>query len=111
MEAYNRIYPMAFFVLLIFTYAYCCASSILVECNTSSSCNAITSLDECVIEDDLEVLVDPYLRSRMLQSSGRTGPTNDPKNHVFPCGRNRDPKQYNDCINGCVEPNDYNRRC
>lgn len=58
---------MAFFVLLIFTCAYCCASTILVESNISSSCNG--SLDECVIEDDLEFLVDPYLRSRMLQSS------------------------------------------
>lgn len=100
---------MAFCVLRFFTCAYCCASTILVESNTSSSCNG--NLDECVIEDDLGFLVDPYLRSRLLKSSGRTGRTNDPTNHFFPCRRNRDPKQYNDCINGCVKPNDYNRRC
>lgn len=32
MEAYNRIYPLAFFVLLIFTFgAYSCASTSLLR--------------------------------------------------------------------------------
>ena len=110
MEAYNRIYLLAFFVLLIFTFsAYSCASTILVESNTSSSCKG--SLGECVIEDDLEFLVDPYIRSRMLQGNGRTSGTGDRDNPAIPCGRNTDPKRYKDCINGCLKPNDYNRHC
>ncbi|KAK4597722.1 hypothetical protein RGQ29_015299 [Quercus rubra] len=108
MEAYNRIYPLAFFVLLIFTFsAYSCASTILVESNTSSSCNG--SLGECVIEDDLEFLVDPYIRSRMLQ--GRTSGTGGRDNPAIPCGRNRDPKLYKECYKGCVKPADTYRGC
>ena len=108
MEAYNRIYPLAFFVLLIFTFsAYSCASTFLVESNTSSSCNG--SLGECVIEDDLEFLVDPYIRSRMLQ--GLTSGTGYRDNKAIPCGTNKDPKPYINCINGCSKAGAYNRGC
>ena len=110
MEAYNRIYPLAFFVLLIFTFsAYSCASTILVESNTSSSCNG--SLGECVIEDDLEFLVDPYIRSRMLQGNGPTSGTGNPNRPAIPCGRNTDPKLYKECYKGCVKPDDLYRGC
>ncbi|KAL0004476.1 hypothetical protein SO802_012037 [Lithocarpus litseifolius] len=109
MEAYNRIYPLAFFVLLIFTFsAYSCASTILVESNTSSSCNG--SLGECVIEDDLEFLVDPYIRSRMLQGNGVTGGTGG-RGTAIPCGRNTDPKLYRECYKGCIKPDDFYRGC
>lgn len=110
MEAYNRIYPLAFFVLLIFTFsAYSFASTILVESNTSSSCNG--SLGECVIEDDLEFLVDPYIRSRMLQGQRFTGGTGNRDMPAIPCGRNTDPKLYKSCYEGCVKPNDFYRGC
>lgn len=108
MEAYNRIYPLAVFVLLIFTFsAYSCASTILVDSNTSSSCKG--SFGECVIEDDLEFLVDPYIRSRMLQ--GNIGGTKNPDMPAIPCGTKSDLKQYRDCINGCTKANDYRRDC
>ncbi|KAM4109581.1 hypothetical protein ACB094_03G129900 [Castanea mollissima] len=111
MEAYNRIYPLAFFVLLIFTFsAYSCASTILAESSTSSSCNG--SLGECVIEDDLEFLVDPYIRSRMLQGKHPTGGTGNPGKPAIPtCGRNRDFKLYKQCYKGCIKPDDHYRGC
>lgn len=110
MEAYNRIYPLAFFVPLIFTFgAYSCASTIPVESNTRSSCRG--SLGECVIEDDLEFLVDPYIRSRMLQGNIRIRGTGNRDMPAIPCGRNSDPKLYKRCYKGCVKPNDLYRGC
>ncbi|GMY14000.1 receptor-like protein kinase feronia [Fagus crenata] len=94
MGAYNRkggIYPLAFFVMLILISTYCDVSDVLVESNTTSSCNG--GLGECLIEDDLEFLVNPYRVSRMLiQYSPGTGTKGKP---AIPCGS----KRYSNCYN------------
>ncbi len=91
MGAYNRkggIYPLAFFVMLILFSTYCDGSDVLVESNTTSSCNG--GLGECLIEDDLEFLVNPHRVSRMLiQYSGKSL-----ENSAIPCGRPGDIKAY-----------------
>ncbi|GMY14002.1 receptor-like protein kinase feronia [Fagus crenata] len=108
MGAYNRkggIYPLAFFVMLILISTYCDGSDVLVESSTTSSCNG--SLGECLIEDDLEFLVNPYRVSRMLyQLSGGTRNKYKP---AFPCGRPGDP--YLDCYKKpkCVRRNERYR--
>ena len=105
MGAYNRkggIYPLAFFVMLILS-TYCDGSAVLVESNTTSSCNG--SLGECLIDDDLEFLVNPYYESRKLASNN-----NDPldRDHEFnPCGGPGEPY----CINGCIKRDYYDRQC
>uniref|UniRef100_A0A2N9ILD3 Wall-associated receptor kinase galacturonan-binding domain-containing protein n=1 Tax=Fagus sylvatica TaxID=28930 RepID=A0A2N9ILD3_FAGSY len=101
MGAYNRkggIYPLAFFVMLILISTYCDGSDVLVESNTTSSCNG--GLGECLIEDDLEFLV----KSNPYRTVGF-----GIKNKPFPCGRPGDP--YHRCINDakCVRRGQYFR--
>ncbi|GMY14060.1 receptor-like protein kinase feronia [Fagus crenata] len=71
--------------MLIFISTFCDGFAVLVESNTTtSSCNG--GLGECLIEDDLEFLVNPYGVSRMLiQYSGGTGN----KEKAIPCGTER----------------------
>ena len=68
--------------MLILISTFCDGSAVLVESNTTTSlCNG--GLGECLIEDDLEFLVNPYRVSRMLiQYSGGTGN----KEKAIPCG-------------------------
>jgi|UniRef100_A0A2N9IQM6 hypothetical protein len=102
MGAYNRkggIYPLAFFVMLILISTYCDGSDVLVESNTTSSCNG--GLGECLIEDDLEFLVNPYRVSRML--SGKAGGSGNKDNPAIPCGPGV-------AYSNCYKPPDCPRR-
>ena len=107
MGAYNRkggIYPLAFFVMLILISTYCDGSDVLVKSNTTSSCNG--GLGECLIEDDLEFLVNPHRVSRMLVGlSGDSGNREKP----FPCGGLKEP--YCTMGIGCNKRDDYDRHC
>ena len=98
------IYPLAIvFVMLVLLNAYCCGAAVLVKSNTTARCNG--RLDECLIEDDLELelLTNPYI-SRMLS---------DPPSH--PTQRavgSRGPACENSaCSSGCNRPNSYHRGC
>ena len=97
---------MAFFVMLILISTYCDGSDVLVESNTTSSCNG--GLGECLIEDDLEFLVKPYRVSRMLTQF--SGGALDSSKAAFPCGNGGD--LYKNCYNSqCKRKGEYDRSC
>ncbi|GMY12878.1 hypothetical protein FCV25MIE_08117 [Fagus crenata] len=64
-NAKGGTYPLALFVLILLFNAYCCGAGVLVKGNTTVHCNG--RLDECLIEDELELvfLTNPYI-SRIL---------------------------------------------
>ena len=71
-NAKGGTYPLALFVMLMLLLnAYCCDAAVLVKSNTTIRCDG--RLDECLIEDDLELefLVNPYI-SRVLAGTGRS---------------------------------------
>ncbi|KAB1211548.1 hypothetical protein CJ030_MR6G013290 [Morella rubra] len=96
----GRIYPLAFFsMLLLLRNAYCSDAAFLLTSNSSFGCNGL--LDECLIEEELELeflsLMNPYL-SRIL-GDGKGSPNyENPNDPIFkPCGKPNDP-QYAKCI-------------
>jgi hypothetical protein len=116
MEVYNTkgviMYPLAFFAMLILLNGYCCggAAVVLVKSNTTFRCDG--RLDECLIEDDLELefLMNPYV-SRVLSGTGgpkpltggtdvRTKPIVQP-----PCAGPRD--AYGTCIAKFKDPDNH----
>jgi hypothetical protein len=123
MEVYNTkgviMYPLAFFAMLILLNGYCCAAAaVLVKSNTTFRCDG--RLDECLIEDDLELefLMNPYV-SRVLADPPPKHPSpgaGDPNHAPFePCAGPKD--AYGKCIanykppnnNGCVPKNKYHK--
>jgi hypothetical protein len=80
MEVYNTkgviiMYPLAVFaiMLMILLNGYgCAAAAVLVKTNTTFRCDG--RLDECLIEDDLqlEFLMNPYV-SRVLSGEASDG--------------------------------------
>lgn len=97
MEACNtmgRMYPLELFVMLILV-AYCQASAVHVESNTSSPYNGGLGA--------MEFLVNPF-EGRQLYNLGNGG--RDPNNAPFACGGKK-PEPY--CVQGCNKRNDYDR--
>ena len=87
--------PAAVFaiMLIILLHGYCCGASVLVKTNTTFLCDG--RLDECLIEEDLELdfLMNPYV-SRVLVEN-HNDPT-DPKNPFFGvCGGG---PNYSNCV-------------
>ncbi|KAB1211539.1 hypothetical protein CJ030_MR6G013281 [Morella rubra] len=93
------LYHLAFLVMLILLDSYCCGAAVLVKSNSSFQC--VGRLDECLIEDDLELefLMNPYV-SRILAHGGKTPPqSKDRNNPAFKtCGQLSDDPQYQKCI-------------
>jgi hypothetical protein len=127
MEVYNTkgviiMYPLAFFAMLILLNGYgCAAAAVLVKSNTTFRCDG--RLDECLIEDDLELefLMNPYV-SRVLVDppTSKGNKANNQNQPVFdPCGGRNDAPNYQSCIddyknkhNGCDPRNAYSAaRC
>lgn len=99
------IYPLAIvFVMLILLNAYCCGAAVLIKSNTTVRCNG--RLDECLIEDDLELelLMNPYI-SRMLPGTSSHAGVNAVNNANSAACENPD------CSKGCKRPNSYHRTC
>ncbi|KAB1211542.1 hypothetical protein CJ030_MR6G013284 [Morella rubra] len=103
MEVHKRkggvfFYHLAFFVMLILLDSYCCGAAVLVKSNSSFRCDG--RLDECLIEEDLELefLMNPYV-SRILANHKEKPNNLDPYKAIFkkPCGETNDP-QYQKCI-------------
>jgi regulator of replication initiation timing len=120
------MYPPALFaiMLIILLNGCCCSASVLVKTNTTHTFGCDGRLDECLIEDDLELefLMNTYV-SRMLKPVD-IGNSNDPNSIVFqdcgaePRGReNKDPKvSYDSCVailkegfHACKSQNVYDR--
>jgi len=79
MEVHNKkgfiiMHPLAFFAIMLILLNGYAAAAVLVETNTTFRCDG--RLDECLIQDDLELefLMDPFL-SRVLadQTTGSYG--------------------------------------
>jgi hypothetical protein len=124
MEVYNTkgviiMYPLAVFaIMLILLNGYgCAAAAVLVKTNTTFRCDG--RLDECLIEDDLELefLMNPYV-SRVLVDHPPTHPstgTGVPNHAPFePCAGPKD--AYTKCVTkykknhkGCYPRNQYDR--
>ncbi len=69
-NAKGGTYPLALFVILMLLLnTYCFDAAFLVKSNTTVSCDV--RLDECLIEDDLEFLINPYM-SRVLAGTGKS---------------------------------------
>ncbi|GMY12869.1 hypothetical protein FCV25MIE_08111 [Fagus crenata] len=71
-KAKGGTYPLALFVMLMLLLnAYCSDAAVLVKSNTTVRCDG--RLDECLIEDDLELefLINPYI-SRVLAGTGKS---------------------------------------
>ncbi|KAG6660677.1 hypothetical protein CIPAW_03G121500 [Carya illinoinensis] len=84
-------------MIMMLLDAYCCGASVLAKTNTSFRCSS-GRLDECLIEEDLELelgfLMNPYV-SRILADQPGTGKTEDPnKPAAKPCGGPNDNIQY-----------------
>uniref|UniRef100_A0A2N9HSJ5 Uncharacterized protein n=1 Tax=Fagus sylvatica TaxID=28930 RepID=A0A2N9HSJ5_FAGSY len=103
-NAKGGTYPLALFVMLILLFnAYCCGAAVLVKGNTTVHCNG--RLDECLIEDELELvfLTNPYI-SRML-ANGKPHPTIKAVQN-----RNKPACGGTDCSKGCKKTA-YKRAC
>jgi hypothetical protein len=92
MEVYNTkgviiMYPLAVFaIMLILLNGYsCAAAAVLVKTNTTFRCDG--RLDECLIEDDLELefLMNPYV-SRVLDSKPGSPTQNSLHENTPVCG-------------------------
>ncbi|GMY12870.1 hypothetical protein FCV25MIE_08109 [Fagus crenata] len=95
-------YPLALFVMLMLLLnAYCCDATVLVKSNTTVRCDG--RLDECLIEDDLELelVINPYI-SRMLYDEPACTACSKDKNSACsgPCSEP-----------GCRKRNSYDRTC
>ncbi|KAG6682779.1 hypothetical protein I3843_03G116400 [Carya illinoinensis] len=93
-------------MIMMLLNAYCCGASVLVKSNTSFRCSD-GRLDECLIEEDLELelgfLMNPYV-SRILGSTSRTKQALERGKPVIrPCGQSQDPA-YDKCIAPKVKP-------
>jgi hypothetical protein len=122
MEVYNTkgviiMNPLAVFaiMLMILLNGYgCAAAAVLVKTNTTFRCDGL--LDECLIEDDLqlEFLMNPYV-SRVLAVD--IGDPLDPSSQVFKeCGGQNSDPSYNQCVailkeghHACKTPGAYSR--
>jgi hypothetical protein len=116
MDVYNTkgviiMYPLAFFAIMlsILLNGYgCAAAAVLVKTNTTFRCDG--RLDECLIEDDLELafLMNPYV-SRVLANDPPKHPGNDagnPDKAPFEsCAGPKDP--YGKCIDNFKTPNKH----
>ena len=99
------IYPRAIvFVMLILLNAYCCGAAVFVKSSTTVCCNG--RLDECLIEDDLdlELLMNPYI-SRMLK-----GPSSHPGVNAVN-NRNSRACENSICSEGCKKCNSFDCSC
>ncbi|KAF5457628.1 hypothetical protein F2P56_021717 [Juglans regia] len=111
MEAvfYNRKqggmhYPLAFIamlILLLLNANSCCggaAVGILVKSNSSTTFGCDGRLDECLMEEDLELelLINPYISRILGAGHSSTGGTQNPNKPALPCGKPEDP--YSKCI-------------
>ena len=84
-KAKGGTYPLALFVMLMLLLnTYCCDAAVLVKSKTTVSCDG--RLNECLIEDDLEFLVNPFI-SRVLAGTGKSVGEIDKekKQHSPPC--------------------------
>ncbi|KAB1211538.1 hypothetical protein CJ030_MR6G013280 [Morella rubra] len=92
------LYHLAFLVMLILLDSYCCGAAVLVKSNSSFRCDG--RLDECLIEEDLELefLMNPYV-SRILAKNGKNPQSGNRDNPAFAsCGKPNDSPQYARCI-------------
>jgi hypothetical protein len=104
------MYPLAVFaIMLILLNGYgCAAAAVLVKTNTTFRCDG--RLDECLIEDDLELafLMNPYV-SRVLANDPPKHHGNDagnPDKAPFEsCAGPKDP--YGKCIDKFKTPNNH----
>ncbi|KAG6682775.1 hypothetical protein I3843_03G116800 [Carya illinoinensis] len=112
--------PALILAMMMILNAYCCSAAVLAESNSRFRCSS-GRLDECLIEEDLELelgfLMNPYV-SRILAKTG-TGNAGNADQPVFPgpCGKPGDPA-YAGCIekqkskpSQCVRKSDYSRPC
>jgi hypothetical protein len=102
MEVYNTkgviiMYPLAVFaIMLILLNGYsCAATAVLVKTNTTFRCDG--HLDECLIEDDLELefLMNPYV-SRVLGNQPGSPTQNSLDGNIPACGERN--HRYGNCI-------------
>ena len=97
-NAKGGTYPLALFVMLMLLLnAYCCDAAVLVKSNTTVRCNG--RLDECLIEDDLELefLINPYI-SRVLAGTGESVGEDDFKAESPPCSASCSGNPDQSCI-------------
>ena len=86
-NAKGGTYPLALFVMLMLLLnAYCCDAAVLVKSNTTVRRNG--RLDECLIEDDLELefLVNPYISLVFAGTGKSVGEFNAEKDSDQSCG-------------------------
>ncbi|KAG2716234.1 hypothetical protein I3760_03G114400 [Carya illinoinensis] len=107
-------------MIMMLLDAYCCGASVLAKSNTSFRCSD-GRLDECLIEEDLELelgfLMNPYV-SRILADQVGTGGAENPNNQAISCGQHQDTPQYSQCIarvqasnNQCTPRHIHDRSC
>ncbi|KAB1201631.1 hypothetical protein CJ030_MR0G002334 [Morella rubra] len=116
MEVHNKkggilLCHLAFLVMLILLDSYCCGAAVLVKSNSSFRCGG--RLEECLIEEDLELefLMNPYVSRIVAESTPPQTPQPGNRNSPAfpnPCGKPTDLPAYKDCIaewkkkhNGC----------
>ncbi|KAG6721553.1 hypothetical protein I3843_03G116200 [Carya illinoinensis] len=97
-------------MIMMLLDAYCCGASVLAKTNTSFRCSS-GRLDECLIEEDLELelgfLMSPYV-SRILLETGTGSTGNSGKPAAKPCGGPNDNVQY--CTTN-VKPSQKQKPC
>ncbi|XP_041005750.1 uncharacterized protein LOC121250638 [Juglans microcarpa x Juglans regia] len=93
---------MLLMMIMILLNAYCCSVVVVGKSNTSVQCSG-SRLDECLIDEDLELelgfLINPYV-SRMLADHGpKSRPNSSNNKPAFnePCGKSGD-AGYSECI-------------
>uniref|UniRef100_A0A2N9FIM5 Uncharacterized protein n=1 Tax=Fagus sylvatica TaxID=28930 RepID=A0A2N9FIM5_FAGSY len=120
-NAKGGTYPLALmFVMLIVLLlnAYCCGAAVIVKSNTTVHCNG--RLDECLIEDDLELefLINPYISRVLADAPSQYNPAADNSGNAcqkfyinFTLDRNQPACKMIKCTEGCKKPSTYNREC
>jgi hypothetical protein len=123
MEVYNSkgvmvMSPLAVFaiMLMILLNGYgCAAAAVLVKTNTTFRCDG--RLDECLIEDDLqlEFLMNPYV-SRVLAAGDTSGGSLNPNSAAFKACEQK--HTYAECVakfkpdhHKCEQNGVYNKSC
>ena len=115
-KAQGGTYPLALFVMLMLLLnAYCSDAAVLVKSNTTVRCDG--RLDECLIEDDLELefLINPYI-SRVLAGTGKSvGEIDAKKDSGKTCGTGCTQDATHSCRPcsdlKCQKGNAYDRQC
>ena len=103
-------------LIVLLLNAYCCGAAVIVKSNTTVHCNG--RLDECLIEDDLELefLINPYISRVLADAPSQYNPAADnngdscPKCEIYKTGT-ATKTVCKPCTQGCKKPNEFNRQC